>query len=88
MAVFVCLLGTSIIARKTRRPSHAQKTMVIREGLAPKVRVLFLSFCETKNGEGRSDVVARLCLVVDWYIDHPEYTAKIKVIPKKDYPVL
>lgn len=27
-------------------------------------------------------------LVVDWCIDHPEYTAKIKVIPKKDYPVL
>ena len=41
-----------------------------------------------KNGEGRVDVVARLCMVVDWCIDHPEYTAKIKVIPKKDYPVL
>ncbi len=27
-------------------------------------------------------------MVVDWCIDHPEYTAKIKVIPKKDYPVL
>ena len=39
-------------------------------------------------GEGRVDVVARLCMVVDWCIDHPEYTAKIKVIPKKDYPVL
>lgn len=39
-------------------------------------------------GEGRPDVVARLCMVVDWCIDHPEYTAKIKVIPKKDYPVL
>ena len=38
--------------------------------------------------EGRVDVVARLCMVVDWCIDHPEYTAKIKVIPKKDYPVL
>ena len=41
-----------------------------------------------KNGEGRPDVVARLCMVVDWCIDHPEYTAKIKVIPKKDHPVL
>ena len=39
-------------------------------------------------GEGRPDVVARLRIVVDWCIDHPEYTAKIKVIPKKDYPVL
>ena len=39
-------------------------------------------------GEGRVDAVARLCMVVDWCIDHPEYTAKIKVIPKKDYPVL
>ena len=39
-------------------------------------------------GEGRPDIVARLCMVVDWYIDHHEYTAKIKVIPKKDYPVL
>ena len=39
-------------------------------------------------GEGRPDVVARLCMVVDWCIDHPEYTAMIKVIPKKDYPVL
>ena len=44
---------------------------------------LFSSF-----GEGRVDVVARLCMVVDWCIDHPEYTAKIKVIPKKDYPIL
>ena len=39
-------------------------------------------------GEGRPDVVARLCMVVDWCIDYPEYTAKIKVIPKKDYPIL
>ena len=52
------------------------------------------AFCELissqvlPDGEGRVDVVARLCMVVDWCIDHPEYTAKIKVIPKKDYPVL
>ena len=38
--------------------------------------------------ERRPDIVARLCMVVDWCIDHPEYTAKIKVIPKKDYPIL
>lgn len=43
----------------------------------------FLSF-----GEGRVDILIRLCMVVDWCIDHPEYTAKIKVIFKKDYPVL
>ena len=36
----------------------------------------------------RPDVVARLCMVVDWRIDHPECTTKIKVIPKKDYPIL
>ena len=46
-------------------------------------RSIFFGF-----GEGRPDVVARLCMVVDWCIDHPEYTAKIKVIPKKDYPIL
>ena len=39
-------------------------------------------------GEGRVDVVARLCMVVDWCIDHPEYTAKLRVIPKKDYPLV
>ena len=41
-----------------------------------------------KNDEGRPDILTRLCVVVDWCIDHPEYTAKIKVIPKKDYPIL
>lgn len=39
-------------------------------------------------GEGRPEILIRLCMVVDWCIDYPEYTAKIKVIPKKDYPVL
>ena len=43
---------------------------------------------KSRSGEGRPDIVVRLCAVVDWYIDHPEYTAKIKVIPKKDYPIL
>ena len=63
-----------------------QQKMVIREGLDSKSESRKLS-C-TKNGEGRVDVVARLCMVVDWCLDHPEYTAKIKVIPKKEYPVL
>lgn len=40
------------------------------------------------TGEGREDYLTRLCMVVDWRIDHPEYTAKIKVISKKDYPIL
>ena len=39
-------------------------------------------------GEMQVDVITRLCMVVEWCIDHPEYTAKIKVIPKKDYPIL
>ena len=29
---------------------------------------------------GAEDYFIRLCMVVDWYINHPEYTAKIKVI--------
>ena len=58
--------------------SEPHKTKKIRPS-----RSIFFGF-----GEGRVDVVARLCMVVDWCIDHPEYTAKIKVIPKKDYPVL
>ncbi len=39
-------------------------------------------------GERRPDILIRLCMVVDWCMEHPEYTAKLKVIPKKDYPVL
>ena len=39
-------------------------------------------------GEGRTDILIRLCMVADWCIDHSEYTVKIKAIPKKDYPVL
>ena len=38
--------------------------------------------------EERKDYLIRLCIVVDWCINHPEYAAKIKVISKKDYPVL
>ncbi len=43
---------------------------------------------DSYSGEERPDILIRLCMIVDWFIDHPEYTAKIKVIPKKDYPVL
>ena len=53
-----------------------------------KINQYFLQKQHFPSGEGRPDVVARLCMVVDWCIDHPEYTAKIKVIPKKDYPAL
>ena len=38
--------------------------------------------------ERRPDILIRLYAVVDWRLEHPEYTAKIKVIPKKDCPVL
>ena len=65
--------------------------MVIREGLASseaRSDVPLFDAIPPGIGEGRVDVVARLCMVVDWCIDHPEYTAKIKVIPKKDYPIL
>ena len=41
-----------------------------------------------KTGEGRVEVLTRLGMVIDWCLDHPEYTTKIKVIPKKDYPIL
>ena len=66
---------------------------MIRVGLAPlgpspQAQKSATRDTEFGFGEGRVDVVARLCMVVDWCIDHPEYTAKIKVIPKKDYPVL
>jgi len=35
---------------------------------------------------GRVEVLTRLCMVVDWGLDHPEYITKIKVIPKKGLP--
>ena len=46
------------------------------------------SLRDSSSGEGRVAILTRLCMVVDWCLDHPEYTAKIKVIPKKDYPIL
>ena len=34
------------------------------------------------------EIARRLYNVIDWMFEHPEYNPKIKVIPKKDYPVL
>ena len=42
----------------------------------------------SNDGDPGGTRLIRLCMVVDWCIDRPKYTAKIKVIPKKDYPVL
>ena len=46
-------------------------------------------------GEGRtesldtvSDMKARLCGVVDWLFENPDYDLKPKVILKEKYPVL
>lgn len=38
--------------------------------------------------EGRPEILARLCMVVDWCLEHPEYTAKLRVISKKNYPLV
>ena len=62
--------------------------MVSRVGLDWNNDVPVFCVIPSGIGEGREDYLIRLCMVVDWCIDHPEYTAKIKVIPKKDYPVL
>lgn len=69
--------------------------MPIREGLAPKIRVLLFEFLRNKNGErcrelidAADEMTRRLYCVVDWLALHPEYNPKTKVIPKKDYPVL
>ena len=73
--------GNRALGEPSVAPRHTQ---AYQFGI--KIRPEGLFFCQI--GEGRVDIVARLCIVVDWCIDHPEYTAKIKVIPKKDYPVL
>ena len=76
--------------RRRKRPGIGRTRVISRHTQAYqfgiKIRPDGLFFCQI--GEGRVDVVARLRMVVDWCIDHPEYTAKIKVIHKKDYPVL
>ena len=69
------------------RKHKMESEIIQRSSFGNKKRTRLGSSC-FRFGEGRPDVVARLCMVVDWCIDHPEYTAKIKVIPKKDYPVL
>lgn len=43
---------------------------------------------ESRSGEGRPEMLIRLYAVVDWCLEHPEYTARPKVIPKKDYSLL
>jgi hypothetical protein len=42
----------------------------------------------TESLDAVLDMKARLCGVVDWMFEHPEYNPKTKIIPKKDYPVL
>jgi hypothetical protein len=37
---------------------------------------------------GAPDIPIRLCMVMDWRFGHPEYTAKNKIISKKDYLIL
>ena len=60
--------------------------MALREKRHPVLSYLNTLIRAYSHGERRPDIVARLCMVVDWCIDHPEYAAKIKVIPKKGIP--
>lgn len=51
----------------------------------------FLDSCgerSTERLDAVSDIKARLCAVVDWLFDNPDYDPKTKVIPKDQYPVL
>ncbi len=72
-------------------------SMVVSDGKGPEVEDTWLIVGNEEGhdvvftfhpGEERVDILIRLCMVMGRCIDHPEYTAKIKVIPKKDYPVL
>ena len=38
--------------------------------------------------DASDDMTCRICAVVDWIWEHPEYVPKTKIIPKKDHPVL
>ena len=62
--------------------------MVFRKSRRLVLSYLNILINNLSFGGGRVEVLTRLCMVVDWCLDRPEYTAKIKVIPKKDYPVL
>ena len=42
----------------------------------------------TETFDAVSDMKARLCGVVDWLFENPDYDPKPKVIPKEKYPVL
>ena len=77
---------------KNAKMAPFNSNLMSRVRLAPKVRVPKLKkrLLEALNfnGDGLPDILIRLYMVVDWCTDRTEYTAKIKVIPKKDYPVL
>ena len=38
--------------------------------------------------DAADEMTRRLYNVIDWMFEHPDYTPKTKVIPKKNYPVL
>ena len=42
----------------------------------------------TESLDAVSDIKARLCGVVDWLFENPDYDPKPRVIPKDKYPVL
>lgn len=84
------MLQMDILARKIflNLEIDQQKTILYRYKEPFQTLISGPNYGQISFGEGRLEILARLCMVVDWRIDHPEYTAKIKVIPKKDYPVL
>ena len=51
---------------------------------------IILSFGErcAETFDAVLDMKARLCGVVDWLFENPDYDPKPKVIPKEKYPVL
>lgn len=42
----------------------------------------------TESLDAVSDMKARLCGVIDWLFENPDYDPKPRVIPKEKYPVL
>ena len=77
------------IGRTRVPPRHIQ-----RASFGNKKRTRLGSSC-FRNGErctetfdAVSDMKARLCGVVDWLFENPDYDPKPKVIPKEKYPVL
>ena len=84
------MLQMDLLARKIvlNLEIDQQKTVLYRYKEPFQTLISGVKTGQITCGEGRPNVIARLCMVVDWCIDHPEYTAKTNVIPKKDYPVL